>query len=360
MSSFPDSIYAHAFYLNEEVDARHLHKLKNYFGTFESAFHASFIEWQKAGLADKLILQVKKSLNDFSPAKEMSLLAADNISLLTTEDEIYPPLLKEIYLPPPLIYFRGQIPKTKIYLAIVGPRRATAYGREVVRYLLANLPAGKVTIVSGLARGIDAEAHFQALKNNLPTIAVLGSGVSDSAIYPRQNLGLAKKILTQKGALISEYPPTRATKPFHFPARNRLIAGLCQHTIIIEAPLKSGALITAACGLEQNRNVLAVPGSIFSASSFGAHQLIINGAQLVASATDLLENLGLENEQPTSDYSNLNNDEIKIITALQLEPKNFDFLCKQTGLSPNQLLACLTNLEMTGKVRNLGNQTYSL
>jgi DNA processing protein len=215
----------------------------------------------------------------------------DMISGISIEDQEYPQLLREIHDPPKTIYVRGDIEiLNKSGVAVVGTRKASDYGIRAAEEIIKNLPPGFV-IVSGLALGIDTVAHRAALKNNIPTIAVLGSSVDDQSIYPRENAKLAYEIIAKGGAVISEYEPPSPPQKQNFPKRNRIVSGLSRAVIVVEAPEKSGALITARCALEQNRDVFALPGSVFSENSKGTNNLIKQGAHPIISFKEIIEEL---------------------------------------------------------------------
>ena len=272
----------------------------------------------------------------------------DKYFLLKQKGKGYPPLLKEIPDPPLQIYLKGKIPDEKRKaVAIVGTRKATSYGLKAARELARDLAGQGVIIVSGLALGIDAEAHKGALDAGGLTLAVLGSGINQ--IYPATNQPLAKKIIDQGGALISEFEPNRPPEKWTFPQRNRVIAGLCQMTVVVEAPERSGALITAYLALEYNREVGAIPGETTSVNSRGTNELIKKGAALVRNADDVLEILGLNAENKKFDKF----DEMeKIVLECLKNPKNKDELSVETKLPADILNQKLTMLELKKVVKN--------
>lgn len=274
----------------------------------------------------------------------------DKYFRLKQKEKIYPPLLREIPDPPLQIYLKGEIPDyQKKAVAIVGTRKATGYGLKAARELARDLAGQDVIIVSGLALGIDAEAHKGALDANGKTLAVLGSGINQ--IYPATNQSLAKKIIEQGGALISEFEPDRPPEKWTFPQRNRIVAGLCQMTIVVEAPERSGALITAYLALEYNREVGAIPGEITSVNSRGTNELIKKGAALVRNADDVLEILGLNAKDEKFDKF----DEMeKIILKCLKIPKNNDELSAETKLPANILNQKLSLLELKKIIENNG------
>jgi len=218
------------------------------------------------------------------------------IKIIKLEDKNYPLLLKKIFNPPKTLYVRGEMLRNEKCFAIVGTRRCSEYGKDIAFSIARDLSKAGLIIVSGMAIGIDTWAHKGALDANGRTIAVLGTGIDEKTIYPRENIKLSQKILENKGCLISEYPAeTRGTK-FSFPERNRIISGLSLGVLVVEANFGSGALITARYAKEQNKKVFAIPGSIHSINSRGCHDLIKKGARLVVNANDILKELSLLNK----------------------------------------------------------------
>lgn len=282
-----------------------------------------------------------------------------NIYTIYAHDKNFPKLLREIPLPPALLYVRGIVKAEEHCLAIVGTRKPTRYGMEATEKIIRELAhLSNLTIVSGLATGIDTVAHLEALKNNLRTIAVLGTGIDKNSIFPPQNKNLAEKIIAAGGAVISEYPEGTPGLAHHFPERNRIISGLSLGTIIIEAKEKSGALITARLSLDQNREVFALPGSIFSPNSFGPHLFIKRGAKLVTSAEDIIEELNVPNllETRKEKQELLLTKEEKIISdAISNEPLTVDELKASTQFSTSGILSILTMLELKGLIKRIDN-----
>lgn len=223
----------------------------------------------------------------------------NNIQKITINDKVYPKLLKEISDPPETLYYRGDISvlNNAPTISVVGTRRCSEYGISSVATIVNELAKVNFLIISGMAKGIDTYAHKAALENGVKTIAVLGSGIDDNSIYPQRNVGLAHKIIESGGLIISEYEPGTPAMPFRFPERNRIVAGLSKATLVIEAPLKSGSMITARLALDYNRDVFAVPGSIFSKLSEGSNKLISMGAKCTVSANDILEEFNIDSGQ---------------------------------------------------------------
>jgi DNA processing protein len=283
------------------------------------------------------------------------------IKSLSIEDKNYPSLLKKIKNPPKVIYFLGEIKEKENCLAVVGTRRCSPYGKEAVSKIVSDLVEADLTVVSGFAPGIDTIAHKTAIEKGKRTIAVLGTGLDRKSIYPRENIKLVEKILETGGALISEFEPgTHGTK-YTFPKRNRIISGLSLGVLVVEAKLKSGALITTKYAREQKRKIFAIPGSIFSQNSKGCHFLIKNGAKLVESAEDILKELKMKNllmrkkeiEEKSSKESSL------ILEALKEGALNIEKIIEKTKLSPSTVASLLSILEIEGKVKNLGGNFFS-
>ncbi|MFA5050639.1 MAG: DNA-processing protein DprA [Patescibacteria group bacterium] len=277
---------------------------------------------------------------------------------INLKDKNYPKLLKEIYDPPQNLYAVGEIKAEENYpLAIVGTRKVSSYGKQITVSLTKDLVKAGLTIVSGLALGVDGLAHQTTLDNGGRTIAVLGS--SPDIIYPPLHRTLAKNIIKNNGAIVSEYPPTTSPTRWTFPARNRIIAGLSLGTLVIEAPEKSGALITAHSALDQGREVFAVPGSIYNPNSAGCNQLIKMGAKAVTKAEDILDAFNLELSEKISETPEPTLPEEKILWKfLSHEPVHIDQLIKSSKFSTSQAIAVLTLMEINGKVKNLGGGNY--
>ena len=330
------------------------------FGSAEAAWEASSTEVEKSGFPARVV-ESWKTKATIDPDLEMEKVEKAGVLLLAPEDEAYPALLKQIYLPPALLYVRGTLPaETSLSIALVGTRKVTSYGRQVAERLAAELSRAGLTIVSGLALGIDAIAHESCLKASGSALAVLGSAVDQ--IYPRTNLKLAQNIM-EHGALISEFPLGTMPQPSFFPMRNRIISGLSLGTVVIEAGEKSGALITASFALEQNRDVFAVPGSIYSPQSIGTNHLIQKGAIPVTCAQDILDELNIEQTIRQVEARKTIPDspaEASILTLIESEPLHIDSIVRLSRKSAAEVTALLTMLEIKGKVRNQGGGIYSI
>ena len=354
-----DKRYWVGFNLVKGIGAVRLQALLDHFGDLASAWQAPADGLTAAGLSPKLVERVVQARSNIDLDQVMAKITAQGIDIITWEDKIYPPRLIEIDQPPPVLYVRGEITEEDTWaVAVVGTRRVTAYGRQVADELASYLAANGVTVVSGLARGVDAIAHQSALKNGGRTIAVLGCGVD--RIYPPEHDQLAQKIM-QNGALISDYPPGTPPDASNFPSRNRIISGLSMGSVVVEAGETSGALITAQFAIDQGREVFAVPGNILAPQSKGTNRLIAQGAHPVLSAHDLLDVLNLTRvAEQRSVRQSLPTDEFetKLMNVLTHEPLHMDEIRSQTGLPIERVSATLVMMELKGLVRQVGGNNY--
>jgi DNA processing protein len=286
-------------------------------------------------------------------------IEAQGIHILTWEDEAYPQRLREIEQPPPVLYLRGDyLPDDLFAVAIVGTRRITAYGRQITEDLAAYLAANRITVVSGLARGVDAVAHQTALKAGGRTIGVLGSGVD--RIYPPEHRALAEKMMEQ-GAILSDYPPGTPPDASNFPPRNRIVSGLSLAVVVIEAGETSGALITAEFAAEQGREVFAVPGSILAPQSKGTNKLIQNGALSLLKVEDLMQALDLTRmgeHKAARKILPSDETEARLLNVLGQQPLHVDEIRNQTELPIEKVSAALALMELKGMVRQVGGMNY--
>ncbi|MFH1661560.1 MAG: DNA-processing protein DprA [Candidatus Falkowbacteria bacterium] len=339
-------------------------KIKKIFPDLGNAFNASYNELIKTGIEGKIIEEFISERVKIDPDKIMEELDKENIKILTIEDKNYPKLLSEIYCPPPLLYYKGSVDYLNEFcLAVVGSRKYTAYGRQITEQIVKNLAQNNLTIISGLALGVDSIAHNSALEVNGKTVAVLGTGIDRKSIYPYSNTYLADKIIDSGGAIISEFPIKTPPLRFNFPQRNRIIAGLSLGTLVVEATEKSGALITSNYALEQNREVFAVPGNIYSPVSIGPNNLIKSGAKPVTNAEDIIEALDLnqitdyiENKKIIPDSP----EEEKILAHINHEPIHINDIARILNLNITIINSALAIMEMKGMIKNLGNMQYVL
>ena len=308
------------------------------------------------GIERTLAENIHHADNAGAAQQQIELAAKHGCRLVSFWEAEFPDVLKKIYDPPVLLFVKGELrPADETALAVVGTRAPTEYGKLATEHLVSALIERRLTIVSGLARGIDTVAHQTALKSGGRTIAVLGSGLDN--IYPPENRRLAQEI-SQQGAVISEY--FFGTKPdaVNFPRRNRIISGLTFGTLVIEAGAESGALITAQNALEQGREVFAMPGSIFSPKSHGPHRLIQDGAKLIIGVEDILAELPrqldiFDHTPPPPPAVALTESEQNVLAQLSHEPRHIDWLARQTGLPTSQLLVLLLGLEFKNLVKQL-------
>lgn len=345
-------------------------KLLNHFGTPEHVFSASMAALQAVpGVREP----AARAIVDFAWSdrihRELDALHAQQIQLLTWDDGGYPPRLRTIFDPPPVLYVKGCLDLLDgIAIALVGSRRASSYGRAVAEKLGQELAEKGVCVVSGMARGIDSAAHAGALRCGGSTVAVLGCGVD--VVYPPENTRLYAQI-AERGALLSEFPLRSAPDRGNFPARNRIISGLSLGTVVIEAGRQSGALITADMALDQGRDVFAVPGNITSNTSRGTHRLIKQGAHLVEEADDILQALSVEIGQqisatqpqlplqpPAAPPPALTADEQRLYELLSTEPLHIDTLTLQSRLPSGTVSATLMMLEMKGVIKQQAGQMF--
>jgi DNA processing protein len=303
----------------------------------------------------------------------VDFILKNKVGLLDIGENSYPDILRQIYLPPPLLFFRGnKIKKAQFSIAIVGSRKCTAYGREVAGYISRNLSRIGITVVSGLAVGIDSYAHKAALEGKGGSIGVLGCGID--IIYPPENKYLYEKILSN-GSIITEFLPKTPPLKNNFPVRNRIISGLCRGVVVIEAGEKSGAIITCEMALQQNREVFAIPGNVFNPMSRGCHKLIKSGAKLVESIDDILEefsqysggilklcgNSSYNNNQQANDKrsANLDNNELKVYEFIGYNPKSVEEIVKYSKIEVKEVLRILTSLEIKQLIKEDSFNKYS-
>ncbi|MBN2057662.1 MAG: DNA-processing protein DprA [Candidatus Saganbacteria bacterium] len=341
-------------------------KLWERFGSLEKAWQAGEKELLSLeGLSRAPLTAFLSGRRTIDLEEEFEKTRQAGFQVITLAAEAYPALLKEIYDPPPVIYLKGADLLYDKAIAIVGTRNATRYGQETARRLAYELACCGLTIVSGMALGIDTAAHEGALAAKGRTIAVLGTSLD--IIYPPANQPLAAEI-AGSGAIISEFPLGTDYERGHFPRRNRIIAGLCLGTIVVEGHHDSGALITAKQALDQGREVFAVPGQVCFDQAKGPHWLIKNGAKLVESVDDVLEELGYfgqfprtQNQEPrTQTMPELSDDEKKLLRTLSLEPKSLDHIALESGLSIPRVSSLLMMLEIKNVVRQLPGKMFTI
>ncbi len=329
------------------------------FGEPRAVFELSRSELECAGLRPELVQEFQHYSEWAKVDEEVSRIQRAGAILITWNDVRYPALLRQIHDPPPFLCVMGELrPSDDLAVAVVGSRRPTAYGLRMARTLTTELVDYGFTIVSGLARGIDAAAHWAAIKKGGRTFAVLGSGLD--VIYPAEHAALFRHI-AQQGAVLSELPFGAKPDAENFPVRNRIISGLALGTLVIEAAEKSGSLITAYCATEQGREVFAVPGPVGGRSQ-GCHKLIRSGAKLTECARDVIEEIApqLVAARPAEPTPQLSLAASRVIELLRSRPAHVDELAAATGQSTSELLALLLELELQGVVQQLPGKCFSL
>ena len=355
-----DKKYWIGFNLVRGIGAVRFQQILSYFGDLSIAWEAPAEAFQKAGLPARALNNFLKLRKEINLDAVYDSILEDDVTVMTLMDDDYPRLLREIDQAPPVIYVKGRLsPADEFAVAMVGTRRVTAYGQQIARDVSLFLAGHGLTIVSGLARGVDGLVHQHALKAGGRTIAVLGSGVD--VIYPPEHRKLAEAIC-ENGAVISDYP--MGTKPdgVNFPPRNRIISGLSLATIVIEAGARSGALITADFAVEQGRDVFAVPGNILSPASMGTNALIQKGAYALVSPQDVLDVLDLSQVDDFKSARQVlpaDTTESKILQVMGFEPVHIDQICNETGLAVEKVSAALTMMELKGMVQHVGGMRYA-
>lgn len=342
-----------------------LRRLLKHFGSIKHCWHAATcdlleVEGITPGVIEKF-QEEKKNIASLEKIEE-EILKRD-IQVMTWEDEDYPDYLRQIYDPPMVFYVKGDLNRYNPdkALAVVGSRKASHYIKELLQKIIYELKGTDITIVSGMAIGVDSCAHNAAIKSELPTIAVMGSGFDN--IYPAQNKDLFKKIADTNGAVITESFPDIQPRPFLFPRRNRIISGLSQGTLVAEAGLNSGALITASLTLDQGRELMCIPGNVTNPNTKGIHKLIKEGAAIVTEAKDILNHLGWDDTGVNTAINKdkelkLLDNERKIYEILDLEPMSFDDLANQSKLTADELMSTLTTMELNGIITQMPGQNF--
>ena len=355
-----DLKYWLGFNLVKGIGPAKLQALLDYFGALGRAWHATELQLEKLGFDKRAIRNLLAARRDLDLDRCMAQTEKAGVTLLTWASPEYPTYLREVPNAPPLLYVHGALTEQdRLAVAVVGTRRLTSYGRQITRELVTGLVQQGVTVVSGLARGIDAVAHKTVLELGGRTIGVPGSGLD--CIYPAENRPLAQQMREGQGAVISEYALGVQPEAKNFPPRNRVISGLSLGVIVVEAGEKSGALITANFALEQNREVFAVPGNVNSPVSKGPNRLIQQGAKLVLSVEDVLEELQLGRVVAQTAVQLAlpeSAEEAALLAHLSAQPVHVDELCRQTGLPTNQVGSTLTMMELKGIVQQVGGMRY--
>ena len=360
--NFPELASLYFLHTLPGVGNRTLWKIKQEWGSFLACFEADQRSIQRSSLPTSIQAAIMEGRRGADPLSGLEKILAQDIKICCVEDDEYPQLLRSIFDPPYLFYFRGKLEiLSRLCLGIVGSRAATNYGKVQARHFGKELAGQGIVVVSGLARGVDTEAHQGALESGGETAAVLGSGLE--VIYPPENKKLYDRI-AQVGLIISEFTPLAHPEPRNFPVRNRTISGLCRGILVVEAKARSGALITADFALEQGRDVFAIPGPINSANSAGTNNLIKQGACLVSGIEDILTEYRLNSrmKSPASPQGELgfdrDRDEAAVLQALDYEAMHFDTLLGEAGLSIGELSTVLLKMELQGLIKAMPGNHY--
>ena len=352
----------------EGIGARTHQRLLETFGNATAILNASRSDLSRFDfLKPDTLAQLLTARKRLDPAHIVELCGQDQIDILTFQDERYPAQLRIIFDPPPILYAKGTLlPSDAFSIAVIGTRRSTRYGERQAERLTSALVQYGFTIISGLALGIDGVAHCAALKAGGRTVAVLGSGLH--RIYPPEHKPLAQKIIDSGGCVLTEHPPLHPSAKWTFPQRNRIVSGLSLGVLVVEAPLRSGAMISARLAGEQGRDIFAVPGSIESPASSGCNKLIKDGAYIVESADDILNVLGpmrqavllpgIEMPVRHPNEVSLNDVEQRILQHIGRAETSLDVIAAASGLEPSQVLAALTVLEQKRIVRQITAVTF--
>lgn len=347
-----------------DIGPKRFYQLVEYYGSAEAAWQAKPAELCKIlNLNPKISFRLFEEKNLIVPEQEVDLIYHHKVNALTIEDGLYPENLKTIHYPPPVLYFKGTILELdKNSISIVGSRKATYYGKMIAEKLSKELAFAGLTIISGMARGIDTAAHKGALSSvNGRTIAVLGCGIDH--IYPPENRRLAQEI-QESGAIMSEFPLFTLPERQNFPRRNRVISGISLGTVVVEAAKKSGALITADFALEQGREVFAIPGNINSPLSNGSHNLIKQGAKLVENHQDILDEIHIALPQKTiekevvKEYNSLTEEEKIIYRIMTKEPTQIDDIIGVSKLSASKVSEMLLSLELKDLIKEIEGKRF--
>lgn len=321
------------------------------------AWEAKAGEFRQFGIPQSVCDLFGETKKKLDPKNEFQKLVNQEIKVVTIFDQEYPQRLAQIYDPPVVLYYKGEIPDTKNAIAIVGTRKITGYGRLVTEKFAKTFAQQGLVVVSGLARGVDTVAHQSTVEVGGQTIAVLGGGIQK--IFPAENSQLANAIADGYGAVISEFPPHYPHLAGNFPARNRIIAGLSQAVLVTEAAEDSGSLITARVALEENRDVYAIPGPITSDVSMGTAKLLQEGAKLVTTPEEILQDFKITPKSVQAVLINLEDNERQVFDSLVRESKHIDELCREFKKSTAQVSAILIKMEIKGIVKNVGAGVYA-
>ena len=342
-----------------EIDSTFIQRLYNYFGDIESAYDSTLCDLEQ--IDELSVVKAKNFINkkkNVNPDKLLEEVQKRGIEILNFDDKDYPYMLSQISNPPMTLFYKGDLFSCNLErtVAFVGSRKASFNGKEGVRKIIKDLANTDVCIVSGLASGIDTVSHESAINNNLKTIGVIASGFD--FVYPKENKQLYEKIENGAGAIVTEYFPTVEPLQFRFPQRNRIVTGLSYGTVVGEAALKSGALISANLTLEQGRELMCIPGAINNVNTEGVYKLIKDGAGIVTSGEDILNTLGWTILREVCEIQEMSDTQKIIFDIIGVEPKSFDEIQSVTKLDTESLLTTLTMMEIEGLVEKTESDRY--
>lgn|SRR5574344_77106 len=356
-----------AFASIEKIGSAFIKKIFSHLGSIKSAWCAGFDDLaQIEGITKRQIEDFLEIRNRTNPDECFEYINKKNIKYINYTDAEYPYLLKQIFSPPMTLFYKGDLSRCNFdrTLAIVGSRKASETAKTILSKIIDEFKSTDICVVSGLASGIDSCAHKAAIKNNLSTIGVIASGFD--FVYPTQNKNLYEKIEKESGVIFSEYWPSFQPLTWRFPHRNRIVTGLSKGTLVAEAAIKSGALISANLCLEQNRELMCIPGLLTNPNTAGIYKLIKNGAAVITRAQDILDTLNWEIKSSNlkqdnianSEEYNLSTDEKTIFELIAIEPKTLDSIAATTGLDFNTLMVALTELELKGCIKQTDGEKY--
>lgn len=353
-----------AFAKYETIGGLNLLKVLYTFGSMQEAWNASQADWlQMEGRRSTSNAKFKDFQKTIDFDELIAEIDAKDIQIITINDDNYPYLLRQIPDPPAILFVQGDIDSCNLdrTLAVVGSRKCSTYAQDAINSLISDFNGSDVTIVSGMALGIDAAAHRAALRADVKTIAVLGGGFNH--IHPKTNMDIYRNILKGNGAVISEYHPDVIPEAWRFPRRNRIVSGLSKGLLVGEANIKSGALITARLALEHNRELMCIPGMLNNPNTKGTHKLIKDGAGLVTDVNDILNYLNWQFIKDTPkkdemDSQNLLDNESLIYDILSLEPASIDKIVTESNLNIGDIMVILTTLELKGMIKQMPGEQY--
>ena len=363
MTNNSEDKYFIAFSSIEEISAVFIKKIFDIKGSIKSAWEAQEKDFLNSGLRVSSVKKFLQKRDSIDPDKLFNKTVEKGINWITYNNEDYPYLLKQIDSPPMILFYRGNLKRVNFEktLSVVGSRRASTLGKENLGRILRDFMGTDLTIVSGGAAGVDTSAHENAIKNNLSTIVVIGSGLDK--LYPVQNEKIFEQICQSYGVIMSEYWHDFEPLPFRFPIRNRIVSGLSRGTLIVEAAMKSGAMITANLCLEQGRELMCMPGNINNPNTQGIYHLLKNGASMITNGQDIMDVMGwqklknVKNDSETK-YSNLSDYEKEILNELSIEPISADTIASKLNKDIAELMSVLTTMELSGLIKQLEGEKY--